>query len=336
LQLFYFFFLFGLFGFVETFAGGSEDMRILLQSLKQIWGMIYTPIAHKFRLPSKNNYTCKSNYILPFNGKWVVVNGGVDKALSHSWSIYPQRYAYDFIVMDDEGNFSAGDKSSLQSYYCYGKDIIAPADGEVVKVSHHHKDSRVDGKKVYCDATDISGNHIVIKHNEYEYSMIAHLMPNSVTVSAGDIVKQGEIIAKCGNSGNTSMPHIHFQLQSNDNIFLAAGLPIIFTNISAQDKVNYKSIDIRSCQNNLQVIGSRSFIGRGLEVENGKSSLNDSKKADTIYIPAFPSLPNSNRHCRFTFLFVIPIIAVIIIAPFTLILGFLFPIFRIHGGFFGI
>ena len=84
----------------------------------------------------------------------------------------------------------------------------------------------------------------------------------------GDTVKQGEVIAKCGNSGNTSMPHIHFQLQSGKNAFLSAGLPIAFSNIKAKDKVNYNLLDTRSCQDNLQIIGNKSYIGRGLEVEN--------------------------------------------------------------------
>ena len=267
LNLFHLFFLFGLLGFAEIFAGNG-DIRIFLQSLKQILGMFYTPIVHKFRLPSKETYTCKTNYILPFIGKWTVINGGAVKTLSHSWAILPQRYAYDFIIMDDDGNFFSGDKDLLQSYHCYGKDIIAPADGEVVKVSKQYKDSRVDGKNVYCDAPDIWGNSITIKHKECEYSMIAHLMPNSITINVGDTVKQGEVIAKCGNSGNTSMPHIHFQLQSSKNAFLSSGIPIAFTNIKAQNKLNYISIDTRSCQDNLQLIENKSYIGRGLEVEN--------------------------------------------------------------------
>lgn len=268
--LLYLFFIFWWCGAIKGFAEAFRDneMRIFLQSLYQIWGMCYTPIVHKFRLPSKKNYNCTGNYILPFTGKWTVVNGGVDKALSHSWGILPQRYAYDFIISDDEGKFTTGDKSLLESYYCYGKAIVAAADGKVVKVCNHHRDSRVDGENVYCDATDIAGNCIVIKHNEYEFSMIAHIKPNSITVNVGDAVKQGEVIAKCGNSGNTSMPHIHFQLQSGENIFLAAGLPVAFSNIKAQEKANYKLIDTRPCQDNLQVIENKSYIGRGLEVEN--------------------------------------------------------------------
>lgn len=251
---------------------------ILWQSIGQIWGIIYAQIAYRFNLPSNDNYTCKVEYILPFTGKWTVFNGGVNKELSHSWGMGSQRYAYDFVMIDleyykDEGKRFPGDNKSLHSYTCYGKDIIAPADGVIVKVSNKHKDSRTDGKKAYCDTWDLRGNFIVIKHADYEYSMSAHLAPGSITVRVGDSVKQGEVIAKCGNSGNTSEPHLHFQLQSSKSFFTSAGLPIAFSNVSAQEKAHYDLADQRSCQNNLQYIdNNKVYIGRGLEVENEQTA----------------------------------------------------------------
>jgi len=239
-------------------------------SMAQMCGNFYVKIANMSKMPSKNNYECKVDYILPFTGKWTVFNGGVDVGTSHSWGIVPQRYAYDFIIMDDEGKSFAGDNNSLKSYYCYGKDIIAPADGVVVKVSNKHKDSRVSGAKVYCDAWDIRGNFVVIKHADKEFSVSAHLVPDSITVRKGDKVKQGQIIAKCGNSGNTSEPHLHFQLQSGKSFFSSAGLPISFINIDAQEKANYGLADSRSSQKEAQKAdgNEKVYIGRGLEVVN--------------------------------------------------------------------
>ena len=239
-----------------------------VQSLYQLCGILYIHISHRFHLPSKENYVRKNDYILPFTGKWTVVNGGVDKRLSHSWGMGSQRYAYDFFVPDDEGKTFAGDNTSPQSYFCYGKDIIAPADGVVVKAYDKYKDSYVDGKKAYCAVYDMRGNYIAIKHDNDEYSFIAHIMPNSIKVNIGDTVKQGEVIAKCGNSGYTSQPHIHFQIQTGKSFFLSAGLPIAFSNIKAQEKVNYSLLDNRSCHGNLQVAGNKTYIARGLEVEN--------------------------------------------------------------------
>ena len=238
-----------------------------LQALTwQMIGIIAPYFRYKFKLPSKENYILKGNYILPFSGKWIVVNGGVTKNLSHSWFLPSQRYAYDFIIVDDDGKSASGDRRSLSSYYCYGKDIIAPADGKVVSLYDKYKNSFVDGKNAFCDSSNIAGNYIVIKHNDSEYSAIAHLVPGSLVVKKGDIVKQGQVIAKCGNSGNSSEPHIHFQLQSGKSFFMSAGLPIAFTDVKAQE--NHSFIDNRPRKDNLQVEGNKSYIARGLEVEN--------------------------------------------------------------------
>jgi len=239
--------------------------------LGQMFGSYFVKIRYGSKLPSVDNYDCKVDYILPFEGTWTALNGGVSKALSHSWGLVSQRYAYDFVIMDDGGKSFAGDNKNLQSYFCYGKNLISPADGTVVKVSRKHQDSRVTGTKVYCDTWDIRGNFVVIKHAEKEFSVCAHLIPNSITVEVGDRVKQGDVIGKCGNSGNTSEPHLHFQLQSGKSFFTSAGLPISFVNIHAQEKTNYSMRDPRTPQKEVQQArgDDRVYIGRGLEVENG-------------------------------------------------------------------
>jgi hypothetical protein len=241
-----------------------------MQGLHQIFGNFYAKIVNGFSLPSKEIYKCKTDYILPFTGKWTVWNGGADKKLSHSWGIVSQRYAYDFVIVDDKGGYFNGDGSLVENYLCYGKDIISPAAGTVVKISNKHKNSRVfNGNKVYCDTWDIRGNYIIIKHNDTEHSVIAHIAKNSFTVKEGDTVKQGEIIAKCGNSGNTSEPHIHFQLQNGKSFFLSAGLPISFVNIKAEESLGYKALSNLCCEGNFQTAcDNSSYIGRGLNVEN--------------------------------------------------------------------
>ncbi|MCL2170556.1 MAG: M23 family metallopeptidase [Defluviitaleaceae bacterium] len=261
LMYFNFFFLFGLLGFPLALKGESG---VIWQPFAQIFGMIFTPLRHGFRLPDKNSHASPNSYILPFSGSWTVVNGGADKEISHSWGIYPQRYALDFIMTDDDGNYFQGDKTALDSYFCYGADIIAPADGVIVKSVAHHPDSRVDGEKAHCDANDILGNHLIIDHGGGEFSLIGHLAPNSLTATAGEWVQQGQIIAKCGNSGNTSMPHIHFQLQAGKGAFLSAGLPIAFSGIAAQPHPNYAKIDPRPTNGNLQTINNKTYIGRGV------------------------------------------------------------------------
>lgn len=86
-----------------------------------------------------------------------MVNGGPVKEFSHSWNIPVQRYAYDVVQMDETGSTFQGDERSMESYYCYGKPILCPADGVVAKVVDTNKDSLVLGKgryflqgKAYC------------------------------------------------------------------------------------------------------------------------------------------------------------------------------------------
>jgi len=240
-----------------------------LQGLYQLFGNLYALVAHRFRLPSPENYVCKNDYILPFTGKWTVFNGGVTRELSHSWGIAAQRYAYDFLVVEPDGKAFDGEGKKPGDYLCYGKDIIAAADGLVVKVCNRHGDSRVHGgTNVYCDAWDIRGNHIVIDHGGGEYSLTAHVMKDSFTVKAGDKVRQGQAIAKYGNSGNSSEPHIHFQLQTGRSFCLSAGFPVAFSGVTSEESAGYRAWSKLSCEGNLQTqADGKSYIGRGLDVQ---------------------------------------------------------------------
>ena len=257
-------------GFLNFFI--VLDMSLYF-AFGQMFGSFFAKMRYGKNMPSVDNYDCKVDYILPFEGKWTALNGGTSKELSHSWGLVSQRYAYDFVIMDDAGKSFAGDNKNLESYFCYGKNILAPANGTVVKVSSKHKDSRVTGTKVYCDTWDIRGNFIVIQHAKKEFSVCAHLISNSITVRVGDKVKQGQIIGKCGNSGNTSEPHLHFQLQSGKSFFTSAGLPISFVDINAGEKANYSMRDSRNPQKEVQTArgNGRVYIGRGLEVEHANS-----------------------------------------------------------------
>jgi hypothetical protein len=245
------FFLIFLLGFVDIF----RNLPVFLQSLYLVFGIPLIHLKNGFNLPSKENYTPQTELILPFSGKWLVINGGTDKATSHSWGIPNQRYAYDFFIVDDEGKTFSGDNKKVENYYCYGKDVLAPADGEVVGFASHHPNSSVynDGR-AECKAHDIRGNHIIIRHSKKEYSLIAHLKPDSVTVKKGQKVKQGQVIAQCGNSGNTTEPHIHFQMNNGKNFFTTAGLPIKFKNVIVTE--NEKT-------------SATSYITKGQFAENG-------------------------------------------------------------------
>ena len=244
------------------------NIRNAWQTCKQLLGLFYIVIRYENRMPLPDNYDNRAKYILPFEGVWTVANGGATQELSHSWDMYTQRFAYDFFIMDENGNTYNGELENPKSYYCYGLNILAPADGTVVHVEERCKDSIIDGKKAHCNSHHLCGNHIVIKHADDEYSFIAHLMNDSITVKIGDLVTQGQYIAKCGNTGNSFEPHLHFHLQNKKSFFTSIGLPIEFTGIAAQSNTNSHLFTPLKTQRDYIEISGKKYIGRGMDVEN--------------------------------------------------------------------
>jgi murein DD-endopeptidase MepM/ murein hydrolase activator NlpD len=186
------------------------------------------------------SYRRKTRYSLPFRtpaeGEWYVFNGGPDEQTSHSWDLVSQRYAYDFVVVGvalrrwREGT----EGRKLADYLCYGEPVLAPADGVVVAVEDGIRDAPRPGTG-WLDpfARHIAGNHVVIEHaDEGEYSFLAHLAPGSISVGVGERVSRGQQVGRCGNSGNSTEPHLHFQVQDRADFFEAAGLPVTFDGVS--------------------------------------------------------------------------------------------------------
>ena len=240
------------------------NKRLLGQAILQIIGLMYATIRYEKKA---HTYVPKIKYSLPFDGEWYTANGGVTENTSHSWEVLPQRFAYDFIMADEEGTSFQGDEKDMHSYYCYGKNILAPADGVVVSVKNHFPDCRIMGDgQTDPDTPDIGGNRIIIKHSSNEYSAICHLMPESITVQKGQAVKRGDIIARCGNSGNTSEPHVHFQLQNTAHFYSCIGLPIPFSTIQKRVYEKYDKVDTRPMPEKEDT--KDGYIHRGLLVKN--------------------------------------------------------------------
>lgn len=243
-------------------------LRFLGQAVLQGAGLFYAAIKYKKKdIDDVDRYIPEVDYALPFAGEWYTANGGVTKNTSHSWEILPQRFAYDFMIVDEEGKSYSGDKEDLCSYYCYGKDIFAPADGMVVSIKNHFPDCRIMGDgQPDPDTPDIGGNRIIIKHSTNEYSAVCHLMPESVTVQTGQTVKRGDVIAKCGNSGNTTEPHIHFQIQNTAHFYSCLGVPVLFCDIQKRAYEKYPMVDERIWPGKEDI--KNGYIHRGLLVRN--------------------------------------------------------------------
>jgi hypothetical protein len=215
----------------------SMDLSMLnpftqVMSLFQLVGHLLIKIRYRGQLPDYDTYQNKVSYILPFEGVWNAANGDPTEEKSHSWEILTQRYAYDFVIMDETKKSFENNGNSLTDYYSYEKNILSPADGIVVKTQNSISDYKnVGDGSIDWKVRDFRGNFVIIKHAENEYSFLAHLKKGSVIVKKGDAVKRGQIIGKCGNSGHSTEPHLHFHLQDRANMWIAMSLPIIFFQI---------------------------------------------------------------------------------------------------------
>src|SRR5262249_48923804 len=101
-------------------------------------------------------------------------------------------------------------------------EALAPADGTVAIVVDGVPENPVPGAR---DSYNIGGNHVVLDLGGGEYAMLFHLQPGSIKVKVGDRVRAGQALGKVGNSGNSSEPHLHFQLGNRPRLVDAAALP---------------------------------------------------------------------------------------------------------------
>jgi len=208
---------------------------VLRQDMMQLLGSFVAIVRHRGSLPSPETYAQSASYRLPVEGEWTVVNGSPIKDYSHSWFPATQRYACDFVITDDEGRTRPEETdTSIENYYCYEESVVAPADGTVVAVGDGDPEFPRGGGFSHPLKRSITGNFVTIRHADSEYSSLVHLVPGSIAVEPGDHVDRGEQIGRCGHSGNSSEPHLHFQIQDHPAFELAAGLPVAFDDIDVE------------------------------------------------------------------------------------------------------
>ena len=176
------------------------------------------------------NYETKTELELPFNEEWWVFWGGRSVSQNYHAAYENQRFALD-IVQRVNGNTHSGNGSQNEDYYCFGKRLNAPGSGKIVTV----RDDVSDNIPGQLNGDFPEGNYIVIDHENGEYSMLAHFKEGSIVVSVGDVVTKGQELGRAGNSGNSSEPHLHYQLQTNANPMNGEGLPAQFLNYYANE-----------------------------------------------------------------------------------------------------
>ncbi|WP_367124678.1 M23 family metallopeptidase [Streptomyces phytohabitans] len=179
---------------------------------------------------------------IPATGRWRALNGPGTKVPSHTHG-HAQTYAIDLIHHPrEEGPHEFRWLWPLsrrpRHYPAFGSPILSPGDGVVVATA--------DGRRDHLSRTSLPGfayllaegfvrslgwrhhlwgNYVVIELDPGVYAAFAHLRRGSLRVAVGDRVGAGQALAECGNSGNTSEPHLHFQLMDGPDSEVARGLP---------------------------------------------------------------------------------------------------------------
>lgn len=182
----------------------------------------------------------------PFTGRWLVQNSPAERVPSHGTWLFATAYAIDFVPVDERGRTAPIRLTTIlrpepaERFPGFGRIITAPVSGVVAAVSDRHPDhgafrglpsigyAFTQGRRAARGWAALAGNHVVIEVSSGAYVALCHLRRGSVRVGVGDVVGVGDELARCGNSGNSTEPHVHVQAMTGADPQHADPLPISF------------------------------------------------------------------------------------------------------------
>lgn len=181
----------------------------------------------------------------PLRGpNWEAANGPSNTS-DHRRAIIPfdgrpfigQRYAIDWLQLGADGRTFSGDYHSNASYHAYNQEIHAVADGKIVAATDGIPENVPNSNKLAIQITDenVAGNHLIEDLGGGHFAAYAHLRPGTLKVKVGDSVRAGDVIARLGNTGNSSEPHLHFQVCNAPSFLRSQGLPFALTQFTHQE-----------------------------------------------------------------------------------------------------
>jgi murein DD-endopeptidase MepM/ murein hydrolase activator NlpD len=209
--------------FPAHFERGFLDITVVLDEQDKIIGLLFLP--HLPDIPTVEKH--QTQLSLPFKGKWLVGWGGDTKELNQHHDVPNQQFAFDLLGVNETGKTRKGNDNTNEDCFAFGREIIAPADGVVTDVINGVRDNVPGSMNPYSAL----GNAVLIQHRENEVSVLAHLKLDSIKVKVGDKVTRGQVLGLCGNSGNSSEPHLHYHLQNTPIIQDGTGIKCLFQKV---------------------------------------------------------------------------------------------------------
>jgi murein DD-endopeptidase MepM/ murein hydrolase activator NlpD len=186
---------------------------------------------------------------LPFSGRWLTRNSPARRVPSHGSDLFGERYAVDFIGVDERHRSAEHrDWRTLLAteppsrFVGFGRPILSPGPGTVVEVHDGEPDhdarrsllslvpyALTQAARVRQGVPAIAGNFVILRlRDSGAYAALVHLSQGSVCVAAGEEVTAGQRLAACGNSGNSTQPHVHVQVMDSPDLSVARGVPVSF------------------------------------------------------------------------------------------------------------
>jgi len=212
---------------------------------------------------------------LPFWGHWTVTQGH-NGEITHKdhW-----RHAWDFEIRDEKGKSYRNPGMDVLDYYCYDKPVLAPADGWIEEILDGIDDNRIGEVNLEQNW----GNTVVIRHTDHLFSSLSHLKKDSFRVTTGDFVKKGTIIATCGSSGRSPVPHLHFQFQSSPQIgSQTLNLPFLHYILEKQNSYVLRSSDYPLKDETVSNIENNDLLRKAYNFIPGQEIIFVNEDADRI------------------------------------------------------
>lgn len=177
----------------------------------------------------------------PVAGRWLALNSPSSRVPSHGVHAWSQTHACDLVHEPEDGTRPPGGWLPVarrpEDFSGFGQPVLSPVAGTVVRSVDRMRDhwSRtsplglvwfvLEGVREVLGPTGVLGNHVAVRAEEGHVVLLAHLRHRSVTVARGDRVARGDVLGSCGNSGNSTEPHLHLQVMDRPSPWVAAGMP---------------------------------------------------------------------------------------------------------------